>query len=166
MKKNILSVLFLYSAAMYAQNMYIGINLSAESNISDSNTLCYGVSIEKKLSNHFGFVSGFDWMNNYHTADNTKINNFSIPVNFKYYSKIVNVTLGPNLVFFTGWKDLAGKSDIINVEDNNLNINAVFKLSHSILLDSKLELEPQLIGRYAFQQANIGLGVGIKYHFY
>lgn len=165
MTKTIILIVFFCFAELHAQNIYIGINSSVESNISDNNTLCIGVSIEKKFSNHFGILSGFDKMDNYIKTDNIKVGNLSIPINFKYYSKIINVTIGPNLVFFTGWKDLAGKSNVVDVLDENISVNAVFKLSHTILLDTRLELEPQLIGRYAFHQANVGLGIGIKYHF-
>ena len=141
-----------------------------------------GFTLEAHLTKHSGLETGLFYraskshgiviytdslnFNTYPFVVSQKFLN--IPVLYKYYSKIINFSVGPTLDVFVGWKQ---KGDDSQVHVNNFNINPKVKIgllgkvSKTFVLDKRLIIEPEF--RFGFlrtsNDAGVGLGVAGKY---
>ena len=92
----------------------------------------------------------------------------SVPVLYKYYSSIVNASIGPTFDFFIGWNQ-RNKTDALVVNnytvDPNLTMGILVKLSKSIAINTRLLLEPEL--RYNInvtsEREYAGFAIAAKY---
>ena len=164
------------------QNL-IGLNVNGEIYPSKFRP-SVGLTIEKQLLKHSGFETGLF----YRTLESSGIITYidasgfysysfrvserylTVPVLYKYYSDILNLSVGPTLNLYFGWKqkDAGSSVRIENYDvDPKLKVGFLTKLSKAIPLNKQLVLEPEL--RFGSVQAfdEVGLGIGItgKYRF-
>ncbi|HQB28540.1 MAG TPA: hypothetical protein PLO29_06280 [Paludibacter sp.] len=92
----------------------------------------------------------------------------SIPVSYKFYSKIVNISTGFNLDYFVGWENLLNNSELTSYNINpRYSIGWNIKISKTIPLYSQLYLEPEIfynpifLHQYAYY--HYGIGAKLKY---
>ena len=156
-------------------------NFTAE---STSGTLRPGIGakIERKLTRRSGIESGLYYrtygQDVYITITGPDATEFfpvkvserilSIPVLYKYYSRIVNISLGPTFDFFLGWKQ-RNMSNVLVVNDYsidpNFSVGLMGKVSKNISLTEKISLEPELRYNYNFtyDRTYVGFGVAGQY---
>ena len=160
---------------------YVGLNFTVE---STSGTLRpgLGAKIERKLTRRSGIESGVYYRNYVHdfyimiTGTNgteffpVKVSerHLSIPVLYKFYSRFVNVSVGPTFDFYLGWNQ-RDKSNVLVVNDYNIDPNfsvgLMGKISKIISLTEKIFLEPEVRYNYNFtyDRTYIGFGAAVQY---
>jgi hypothetical protein len=141
-----------------------------------------GATIERKFSRHIGIESGLYYLT-YRNEFNIVIagpNQFqsipvkvlesylSLPVLFKYYSRIVNVSIGPTFDAYVGYSTTSHKNEavITNYDVNPaLSVSAIIKISKSFKLRDNLVLEPEVrYGEKITYEGNFaGFGIAMKY---
>lgn len=179
--------ILIFSLQTFAQNQtLIGINIHA--NISPDqihwNRLEPGVTFEMQIGKHSGGEIGVFYhteritgMVNY--TDTSGIYNFpftvvnryiSVPIMYKYYSRLINVAIGPMLDFYTGWKQKSAESSV-QIQSSKVSptvgIGFLVKVSKPFSLNKHFVIEPEMrFGSYrSFEGANLGLGLSGKYRF-
>lgn len=142
-----------------------------------------GLVLERKLTRHSGLETGIYYRNNpvsFTTLFQVPPNGIlsfnsslherflSVPVLYKFYSRVVNFSVGPTFDFMLGWKQTAGKPDV-TIDDYNtehqFDMGAMFKLSKSIKLADQWLLEPELRLNPLFSGVRVygGLSIGARY---
>ena len=143
-----------------------------------------GLTFEKQFLKHSGFETGLFYRTSklsgvitYIDATSFQSHSFAVsqryltvPVLYKYYSKILNFSAGPTVDFYLGWKQ---KNDGSSVQIDNLevgrkvNVGFLVKAGKMIPLSKQLLLEPEL--RFGsvqtFDDINLGIGIAGKYEF-
>lgn len=173
-----LLLIFAFSNDGYSQKkMIAGLDLTVETT-GDHWVPGIGATFEYKLTKHSGLetglfyriykVSGYAYSNNFSQNFIIAERHLSIPVLYKFYSSIVNFSVGPTIDFYLGWKQKMGKT-VIEIDtydiDPTVSLGGMLKLSKTINLSEKLLLEPELrlnpiLSNY---RAYGGLGIAVKY---
>lgn len=162
MIRKILFVLFLLTTVtLYSQKQqYISVGINSEIHSGDNMRIGFGVSYENQLSKHHGFELGLNYRSkiesNYFTISTLGIVNqlaniredyLSLPILYKFYSNIVNVSTGVSFDYFVGWKDLTkhGNVELTSYSvDPKLYVGWAFKIGKTIKLSPKFILEPEI----------------------
>ncbi|MDD4990618.1 MAG: hypothetical protein PHR83_00165 [Paludibacter sp.] len=159
MKIRILTTMLLLSSiSMYSQKQqFVSVNLSGMLATYSSFRPGYGIAYEEKLSKHHGYEFGLNYRSKTYTSIITINNNMyltdgiesylNLPVSYKFYSDIVNLSTGISFDCFVGGKYLTtvptitlGTFDI----SPKLYVGWNFKIGKEISLAEKLILEPEL----------------------
>ena len=171
----------------YAQkSTAIGINFTFESTYGPLRP-GIGATAERQLTRHSGIESGIYYRNHVYnqyltfegppgspawpfTNATLTISErlLSIPVLYKYYSRIVNASIGPTFDFYIGWRQ-KNSTPLLTVNeynvDPNFSLGAMIKISKNIPVASRISIEPEL--RYnvifEFEREHVGFGVAAKY---
>ena len=181
MTRKILFAFFLLaSMSLTAQKQeFIGVGINSE--IKNGETMHSGVafSYENRLSNHNGFEIGINQRSadryitipvgdgTYQTSHIME-SYLSMPVTYKFYSNIVNLSTGLSLDYFVGWKDIT-KFGVIEHTSYNIDpkffVGWVLKVGKTIPLSTKFNLEPEIqfnpIFKYGYSY--YGAAVKLKY---
>jgi hypothetical protein len=184
--RKIFSLLFAigFSINAYSQQQsLIGLNVNGDVYPSKFRP-SVGLTFEKQFLIHSGFETGLFYRTSklggvitYIDASGSYSNSFvvsqrylTIPVLYKYYSKILNFSAGPTVDFFLGWeqKDNGSSAQIDNLEvGRKVNVGFLVKAGKMIPLSKQLLLEPEL--RFGsvqtFDDINLGIGIAGKYRF-
>lgn len=167
MSKKILLPLFLLLVInVYSQKQSIvGVGFSID-RYNYSNTIGYGISYEYQYANHWGYEFGVFSRNQ--AVLSPIITHFvSVPIMFKYYSQLVNISVGANAHYFTGFTNLNPIPNTITTVTVNpsLEFGLIGKISKSISLSQKLILEPELSINPLLASNNTyySLGLNLKY---
>lgn len=99
---------------------------------------------------------------------NVRESHITLPILYKFHSRILNLSVGPTFDFFMGWKQTGGFQE---VEVNDYSISPSFgfggmlKVSKSIWLSDRMSLEPDLRLNPVLSRSIIygGFGIAIKY---
>ncbi len=156
----------------------VGLNLTVELLSGSTFVPGGGMMVERQVTRHSGIESGI-YFRSYITDGYVQPgNNFyafsiserylSIPVLYKYYSRIVNFSIGPSFDYFLGWKQKSGLPDV-KVENYSISpaiaIGIQTKLSKPIILSNRFILEPEL--RFnpiiSTERSYLGIGIAAKY---
>ncbi len=92
----------------------------------------------------------------------------SIPILYKFHSRVVNISAGPTLDFFVGWRD---KSTFSGVEVSDFSVDPSFsfggmlKISKPIQISDNLFLEPDLRINPILTSGRIYGGLGIAFSY-
>ena len=178
MTRKILFVLFLFtSLSLIAQKQeFIGFGINSE--MMNGGNLHTGIALsyEHQLSIHNGFEIEINQRNKEQyltvpvgdgTFQTSHIleNYLSLPILYKFYSNVVNLSTGINLDYFVGWKDIT-KFGVIEPSSYNINpklyIGWVFKVGKTIPLSSKFNLEPEVQFNPIFKYSYSYYGASIK----
>ncbi|RYX82018.1 PorT family protein [bacterium] len=184
--RKIFSLLFAigFSINAYSQQQsLIGLNVNSDVYPSKFRP-SVGLTFEKQFLKHTGFETGLFYRTSQtslitYVVNASGYNSYSstfsqryltVPLLYKYYSKILNVSAGPIADVYLGWKQKNDGSlvQITNVEvGRKVNIGFLVKAGKMIPLSKKLLLEPELrFGSvYKFDEINLGIGIAGKYRF-
>jgi len=174
MKLNLLQnkivFLFLFSAfnntssaqAQQKLSVKIGAKLMIEANSGSGSTMPFsGFQLVYQKGKHGGLETGLYYRpvrteflvnvsagsTNYTAVAIVSEKFLSIPVLYRFQSRIVNFTAGTSIDLYLGWKDKSDKNTItVNSYNRSATINAgaVVSVSKSIHLSNKLLLEPEI----------------------
>jgi len=91
----------------------------------------------------------------------------NIPVLYKFYTRFLNISIGPTLDVFTAWRQTSGDPDI-NVESYDVDPGVTFglmgKISKDFNLSEEFILSPEIrINPLNDTRTYLGIGAVIKY---
>lgn len=177
MKIRILTAFLLLTtiSAFSQKKQFVSVNLSgllaAESKFSPG----FGVAYEEQLLKHHGYEFGLNYRSKtnsfYLTYNNTdwgidvKESYLNLPISYKFYSNIVNLSTGISFDCFIGGKHL---TEIPNVELGSYDINPKlyvgwnFKIGKEINLTEKLIFEPEIQYNPIFEYGYSFYGASIR----
>ena len=177
----LLAIVVLDNECYSQKTSYAGINFTVENSSGNFRPGIGGV-FEMQLSKHSGFETGVYYRNYiqsfYLTVTGPATSNtyfytvserhISIPFQYKFYSRILNLSIGPSFDFYLGWKQKNKTSLIVVNEysiDPNFFIGAIAKVSKRINLNSRFLLEPELRFNPIFtsERSYVGFGIAGKY---
>jgi|GEM_PF-1235413 len=162
MKLNTVISIFLFTTiSLYSQKQQlVGLNINGLMTNESRFNIGFGVLYENQLSKHHGFELGLNYrskiMGEYYTVATLNIFNqlteikegyLNLPIMYKFYSKIVNLSTGISFDYFVGAKDITNFEDIelISYDINpKLYTGWIFKISKNINLTPKFILEPEI----------------------
>ncbi len=175
----VLILVFTYfSNPVVAQNQsYLGINITSNLTGEMSIKPEIGLVLEKHITNHSGIEanlnfstyqrSGYVYTSQYSEAFSVNEKYISIPVLYKFYSKIANFGLGITYDYFVGWKQLSGSPDITSYRSGvDYLIGLIGKISKQVVLGDNLILEPEVkcnVHIQPFDRYYIGFGIIAKF---
>jgi hypothetical protein len=174
-------VVILISQEAHAQERnLIGINVSSEFSNYEDIRIFYGLLYQRHQTQHWGIETGlfyrpktqniqFDINGN----DFNQIiieNHVSIPLFIKFYSNIVNVSVGPSFEYFVGaYESASTRNANHSLDDYNLDppysLSALLKVGKTFRVGKNLLIEPEVrvgntIGTELFRY---GFGLSVKY---
>ena len=158
---------------------YVGLNLTHEfESTLDNGTFGLGLTIERHFTKHSGIESGIYYRtyiyqqtliaNNSAFAFAVSEKYISFPLLYKFYSKIVNLSVGPSVDYFAGWRQKSGTGDL-KVNDHSVHPNFAFgimaKAGKSFTLSKQLTIEPELRFNQIIPSSRhyFGLGISMKH---
>ncbi len=137
-----------------------------------------GMSFEKQITAHSGIEAGI-WYRPYRVHGSIlagdlfykytlKENHFSVPVLYKYYSPIIDVTAGPTIDFFGVWTIDKYSPDLKVISDEErktVGIGVLIKASKTYPISNKFYLEPEIHANslLSIKRNFIGIGIAVKY---
>ena len=172
-------ILVLYISITFSQKKNIvGITLTGEITSASDFVAGIGATFERQLKKHSGFETGI-YYRTFKTNGTLQVGgnfyNFiiaerhlSIPFLYKFYSSIINLSVGPTFDFYIGWTQ-KNKSSLVMVNsyniDPNFGLGLIGKVSKRIEISKKFILEPEI--RFnpilSRNRAYLGIGMGAKY---
>jgi len=180
MIRKILFVLFLLPILTISaqKQQYIGVGINCEKKGLNDIRIGYGFSYENQLCKHHGFELGLNYrsMVEHHYLDfppvgpvdqyvDIREDYLSIPVLYKFYSNIVNISTGVTLDYFVGWKNITKHSNLELTSSRNGSkyfVGWAFKVGKSIKLSPKFILEPEIQINPIFDYGYIYYGASVK----
>ncbi len=166
---------------------FLGVNISGEIRAEGENMILnnkvgmlLGFSYERKFHNNFGAETGILYRANPVNIylPEGSINQktiiegfFSVPLVLKFYSGIINISLGGCFDYFIGGYDPKPVSDLKLIDyniDPKYYLGIICKVSKDIKISEKLILEPEIkINAIPnpSEQSYIGMGIKLKYGF-
>lgn len=99
---------------------------------------------------------------------NIRESNLTLPILYKFYTRIVDISVGPTLDLFLGWNQTSG-SPGLEIDDYSVDPNFSFggmlKISKSLRLSDTFFLEPDVRINPVFNRFETygGIGLALKY---
>lgn len=160
------------------KSLKAGLNFTAELSNGQTRPGIGGV-IEYAMTKHSGIETGLYYRtfgeNFYFNVSGTSFSvniaerHLSIPVLYKFSSRIVNFSAGPTFDFYLGWRQTSGKI-YTQIEEYSVTppfqVGVMLKLSKNIKLSNRLFLEPEVRLNpmvSAEGRGYGGLGISAKY---
>ena len=160
---------------------FIKLNLTNEFIKDKSFITGFGISTERQITNHSGIETGI-WYRPYKVHGSIrsddlfydytlKEDHFSLPVLYKYYSSIIDISVGPTIDLYGNWTINKYSSDLKIFSDEegkkNLGIGFLAKASKSINVSDKFYLEPEIHYNtmLLIKRNFLGFGLSVKYKF-
>jgi hypothetical protein len=178
MKYKIFITLFLFtSMSMIAQKQeFIGVGINSEIMNSAIMRTGFTLSYENQLFKHCGFEVELNQRsqdqyltipigNGTYQSSHIKEDYLNLPILYKFYSDIVNLSTGITFDYFVGWKDLTkfGSVELSSYSvDPKLYVGWVFKVSKTIMLSPKFILEPEIQFNPIFKYGDSYTGASLK----
>lgn len=168
--------------ALAQQETSFGVQLLYENAGGGESSLVGGLILDHKITRRSGFEIGLVNRSkkvfgsvDFNFSDGQTLNQsftireyyLNLPILYKFNTQIVNLSIGPTLDLYMGWKQIGG-SEGLEVTSYSQNpktyIGIMGKISKSIRLSEGLLLEPELRFNYLnLGEKYIGLGVALKY---
>jgi len=180
--KIICIVLLLCTVALFSQKQqFVGFNFSGHIDNKSYFNEGIGVFYENKLTKHHGFEAGLDYLqmteeiydNNNGSGSSwlniVKKGYLSLPVSYKFYTKIIDFSTGLGLTYFFQEKvygALGTLPDPSTYEYGpNLYVGCNLKVSKDIRLSKKIILEPGIQFKmiFAYEYPLYGATLKLKY---
>ncbi|MEG1608149.1 MAG: hypothetical protein RSC07_01540 [Mucinivorans sp.] len=170
----------------FTPNYIVGLNFLGESNITFANGVDnsyfapnFGASFEGQMSTHSGFETGIYYRSESYTMPikGMEVSNLknsyhylSIPLLYKFYSRILCFAVGLNYDVMVGNNDeLASQQNGPQGDANRLGLMVKLTkdihLTDNLILEPSLHFNPYLSQTSGFQAAWLGFGLGVKYSF-
>jgi hypothetical protein len=178
--KNLIFSLLLFSISIYSQKQqYLSIGMNNEIHYNDKMRIGYGLSFENQFSKHSGFEIGLNYRNkiiSYFLYDPNFMSNeqqyilredyISIPILYRFYSKVANVSSGITFDYYIGWKNKSPNSTNYILTNHSpipkLFLGWAFKISKPINIASKLIFEPEIQFNPIFRYYDFYYGLSMK----
>lgn len=175
-------LMFVLSNNCFSQKTnYVGLDFTFE-NASGTFQPGIGMLFERKVTHHSGIETGLYYRNYKQdfiitVSDSVGSRSYygliserhiSIPVQYKFYSRFINLTAGPTFEFYIGWKQ-KNKTSELAVSSYDINpafsIGFIAKASKDIRLAENFILEPEVRFNPIFTSGRryIGFGIAGKY---
>lgn len=166
------------SISSFAQKrIALGLNFTSEVITNSKVVAGVGIISDFKLNKHSGIESGLYYRTYKNTFDFTSNNTYyqaivserhiSLPILYKFYSRILNFSVGPTFDFYLGWKQINTSQNFIIKSytiDENFNIGVMGKLSKEIKISHRFFLEPEIRFNPIFtNRVYLGIGIAGKY---
>lgn len=159
----------------------IGINVNSEI-YSGAFRPAIGVTLERQMTKHSGVETGLYYNTKlskgtmtYTDASGTRSYAYTVaerqatvPVLYKYYSRVINFSAGPTVGFNVGWKQ---KEDELPFRINSyhvtpkVRVGSLVKVSKVVSLSERFVLEPEVRFSPSVRQVGLGIGLAGKYRF-
>lgn len=179
-KISVLFILFFhFSILTYSQKQnYVGFNFTEEWTSNNNIRHGAGFMFERQITKCSGIETGLylrtftkDWVQTINTNDyNIEISEVfcSLPILYKYYSKTLNIAIGPTIDYIIGWYQRNDESSL-NITSYAINpkynYGLLLKLSKQIPITEKLLIEPEIRYNPIFKYSRyyLGIGLAVKY---
>lgn len=165
--------------------MGVNINENIYPDQIELNRLNIGATFEIQMSRHSGGETGLFYHANSTTGiisypDATGPHSYSftvsnryltVPVLYKYYTKFIDFSVGPTIDFYVGWKQKHDEFPY-QIQSNTVNpkmrVGFLAKVSKDFSLSQRFVIEPEIrfSSVHAFDEANLGIGITVKYRFW
>ena len=137
-----------------------------------------GFTFERQMTTHLGFETGLFYRTDKREFQLTfnetnylqSLNEcyLSLPILLKYYSNFLNVSIGPSLDYFVGWRETSSYSNVKFTSYKirpRMTLGIMGKISKAIVLTDKIILEPEIRFNPVFKSDKYyaGIGIGLKY---
>ena len=157
---------------------FTGLTFTSELTQNNDFRVGAGFTFERQMTTHLGFETGLFYrtdkrefqltFNETNYLQSLNESYLSLPLLLKFYSRFLNVSIGPSLDYFVGWRETSSYS---NVEITSykvrplINIGIMGKISKVIVLTDKIILEPEIRFNPLFKPYRYyaGIGIGLKY---
>lgn len=179
-KEFLFSIILFFSTSLIAQRYeFITVGLNNEIMNAENIRSNVAFSYENQLSKHNGFEIGI----NQRSSEQYTVGSFSdgtfqtfhvienyltMPFLYKFSSNILNISAGISFDYFVGWRDITkfGETELTSYTINpKFKVGWALKLSKSIPLTTKFQLEPEVyfnpIFKYGYSY--YGLSMKLKY---
>lgn len=172
---------FSFCGVVQAQQTAVGIIIGGETVYAVWRPLM-GFVAEHRKTKHSGLETGLQYRSMQNTFGmsvqvGTSFSHYTVRVNehhltlpilYKYYSRIVNIAAGPSFVFYLGYGAKADNPDVtINdyTRTPTFDIGALIKISKPLNVSDKLILEPEFRVNPLFSSLNtyVGFAIAGKY---
>ena len=159
--KTLISILLFTSISLFSQKQqFIGLSFNGLATTNSKLSTGFGATYENQLTKHHGFEIELNYRtkieSSYLTIPTSNIFNqlsevregyLNLPIMYKYYSNIVNLSTGISFDYFIGGRDI---THLENLEMTSYDINPKlytgwnFKISKNFNLSPKFILEPEI----------------------
>lgn len=177
----IISALFISNFSFSQKASFIKLNLTNEFIENKSFISGFRISTERQITEHSGIETGI-WYRHYKVHGSIrsddlfynytlKEDHFSLPVLYKYYSSIIDLSVGPTIDLYGVWSIDKNSSDLKVIseeeEKKSLGIGFLAKASKSIHVSDKFYLEPEIHYNpmLLIKRTFLGFGLSVKYKF-
>ena len=124
------------------------------------NIASVGIQFERQYSDRFGLLFGAENTNRIHQYFiESRVN---LPLMAKFYSKPVNIAMGPYVDIFAGMRS---SMNIADFSTDMIYWGALLDISHQWDITKSFSVEPGIRLRYGMDDLFAGLNVSLKYHF-
>ena len=153
---SIITFLLCFATVTLAQEeTRLGFNLTTNFDTYKTIKPEFGLVFEKRATEHSGIELGLNYRTYYREMllliNNTAYYPFvseryiTVPVTYKYYSKIINVSGGLSFDYFAGWRQTGGEIDLTSYRPGERYYAGLLaKVSREISVGSNFLLEPEL----------------------
>ena len=181
LKKLFLNCFFLFCVSVsFCQNKSLSVGVKLLNEIDLDGGTFYpggGGQLVYRMTKHSGLESGLYYSNqtvifNFITTGSGTYHSevaeswLRLPVLYRFDSKFLSFTVGPQIEYFLGWKNKHSNPSIIinNYSRPSARVGLTNSLSKSISLSSKWLLEPEarLIFYPSEEQGTIGLNIALR----
>jgi hypothetical protein len=174
----LLTCLFLQISFSNGQTKVGAVLILEDANDNLSIRPSFGLVLDHRITRHSGLETGILYRtfrtsgvltsseDNIFLPFEVRESYLTVPILYKFHSRIVNVSAGPTLDFFVGWGD---KSTSAGVEvtdfsvDPSFSFGGMLKISKAIRLSDVLYLEPDVRINPIFSSGRVYGGFGIAF---
>ena len=162
MKKLTLLLLLVIFTSLNLNAQVTRMNLtgSAEYSGGDFLVTSVGLNFERQFSDHWGMVVGTEKTN--YISEYFTMSRMSFPVMAKFFSKPVNIAVGPYVDLYAGVKSTM---QITSFSTEAIYWGFLADISHRFDLNSNFSVEPGVRVRYGADEPFVGLSATLKYTF-
>lgn len=158
------------SKERFKAQTYIGIVPTMD--VTSRANIGMGFSFEQRLSKNLGYETGMYYRSRSLTrryyGNILRESYMSIPIFFKYYNNVLNVSIGLDNSFMINWKqlNLDSSSQIETQNPRAFDGGIMFKIGKDIRLCKKLIFEPEMTLQQTFYNSQATyFSVGLKFKY-
>lgn len=144
-----------------------GAGLVLDQKITKRSGFEFGIFSRSMLRNS-SFIADFPDGTTKRLFTNIRMNYLTIPLVYKFYSRIANISIGPTLDAYVGWKQVGGTPGVETTEFSTSRktiLGAMAKISKRFTLSEDLILEPdiRLNPLFSVERTYVGAAISLKY---
>ena len=147
--------------------IYLIVRLVLDQKITKRSGFEFGIFSRSMLRNS-SFIADFPDGTTKRLFTNIRMNYLTIPLVYKFYSRIANISIGPTLDAYVGWKQVGGTPGVETTEFSTSRktiLGAMAKISKRFTLSEDLILEPdiRLNPLFSVERTYVGAAISLKY---